>query len=254
MKALERVLWLGWEAASCGLLFCLVLMTYQCVVDVLKSMVEVGCAILHGFRGSRREVNWRVLGCEERKEKKALVLDLDETLVHSRLDSGEGYAMMLRMRVDGGRSMSMGVQLRPHVDLFLRMVAEWYDVYIFTSAAKEYADPVIDLIDRYGAVKGRFYRDRCIKTTDGYVKDLTDIRKDLSQVIIVDNFPQSYAMNADNAIPIRTWTGDTNDDELLNLLPLLHALSTLHDVRSLLALRQSFGHLATNIKTNVRQN
>lgn len=244
----EWILSRGWEVGVSVSAFCLLLVTYQCVLDVLQSLVEVGSAVLSGFGGLREEVDWRVFGCGKDVGKKALVLDLDETLVHSQVNYGDRYDLLLQMRLEGGRSASVCVQLRPHIDLFLRMVAEWYDVYIFTSATREYADPVIDMIDCYGVVKGRFYRDSCMRTKNGYVKDLTDVRKSLTDIIIVDNSPQSYAMNEENAIPISTWTGNATDEELLNLLPLLHALSTLADVRSLLSLRQSFGHLATNLK------
>lgn len=41
----------------------------------------------------------------------------------------------------------------------------------------------------------------------------------------------------DNAIPIEGWINDPTDIDLLNLIPLLHALHYVTDVRALLALR-----------------
>ena len=41
----------------------------------------------------------------------------------------------------------------------------------------------------------------------------------------------------DNAIPIEGWINDPTDIDLLNLIPLLHALHYVTDVRALLSLR-----------------
>lgn len=40
------------------------------------------------------------------------------------------------------------VYKRPHVDHFLSTVAQWYDIVVFTASLGEYANPVIDALDR----------------------------------------------------------------------------------------------------------
>ncbi len=60
---------------------------------------------------------------------------------------------------------------------------------------------------------------------------------DLSRVLLVDNSPICYALNADNGIPIETWISDPNDEALLDLLPFLDCLRFVSDVRSILSLR-----------------
>lgn len=76
-----------------------------------------------------------------------------------------------------------------------------------------------------------------------FVKDLTIVNPNLKDVIIVDNSPAAYASQPSNAIPIQAWYCDQEDEELLSLLPLLHALAFLNDVRSLLDLRLTGGAL-----------
>lgn len=40
-------------------------------------------------------------------------------------------------------------------------------------------------------------------------------------MIIVDNIPENFSLQADNGIFIRTWTEDSNDKALFDLAPLL---------------------------------
>jgi TFIIF-interacting CTD phosphatase-like protein len=49
---------------------------------------------------------------------------------------------------------------RPHLDEFLRNMAKYYKLYIFTAQLREYADPMIDALGvRFN---GRYYRDKNI--------------------------------------------------------------------------------------------
>lgn len=81
---------------------------------------------------------------------KTLVLDLDETLIHSTsrmggLSTAAGNnrwsttklpVRMVEVVVDG-RCVMYHVYKRPWVDLFLRKVSAWYDVVIFTASIQE---------------------------------------------------------------------------------------------------------------------
>jgi len=116
---------------------------------------------------------------------------------------------------------------------------KYYDVYVFTASVREYADPLIDHIDPNHLVKQRYFRESCILNGDSYIKDLrvNSLRLDLSQTIIVDNSPISYSHNEENAVPISNFLGGKNDKALFNLIPFLHALASVDDVRSILGLR-----------------
>eukprot|EP00696_Hemimastix_kukwesjijk_P014277 gnl/Hemi2/28245_TR9327_c0_g2_i1.p1 gnl/Hemi2/28245_TR9327_c0_g2~~gnl/Hemi2/28245_TR9327_c0_g2_i1.p1 ORF type:complete len:393 (+),score=76.34 gnl/Hemi2/28245_TR9327_c0_g2_i1:111-1289(+) len=169
-------------------------------------------------------------------DKKLLILDLDETLVHSTYKTVLKYDLRIEVYVDG-MSFVFYVLKRPHVDFFLRTVSGWYDVCVFTASLQKYADPVIDQLDRptpSSLVKKRLFRESCVKQNGNFVKDLTIFGRDLSQVIIVDNSPVAYSMQPDNAIPIEGWIDSASDTGLLALLPLLHGLRAVADVRSIL--------------------
>lgn len=183
---------------------------------------------------------------------KTLVLDLDETLIHStskpighlssssrllgfgRRNKGHTVEVVL-----GGRSTLYHVYKRPFVDYFLRKVSAWYTLVVFTASMQEYADPVIDWLDAgRGILARRLFRESCTQLPNGsYIKDLSVVERDLSRVCLIDNSPVSYRGNEANGIPIEGWTHDPLDEALLDLLPILDSLRFTGDVRRVLGIR-----------------
>lgn len=149
-----------------------------------------------------------------RVPQKTLVLDLDETLIHSlvkggRMSSGHMVEVKLSMPMttaltpDGPQTL-LGpqhpvlyyVHKRPHCDDFLRKVCKWYKLVIFTASVQEYADPVIDWLEQERKYfQGRYYRQHCTFRQGAYIKDLSSVEPDLSKVMILDNSPISYAFH-----------------------------------------------------------
>ncbi|KNE73139.1 dullard-like phosphatase domain-containing protein [Allomyces macrogynus ATCC 38327] len=169
--------------------------------------------------------------------KKTLVIDLDECLVHSSSRALRQPDHMVEVTIEHHRCLYY-VYKRPHVDFFLQKVAEWYRVVIFTASMQEYADPVIDFMDPQRTIAAdRFFRQHCRQHGGTYLKDLTVIDPDLSQVCLLDNSPVSYALQQANGIPIEGWVGDPLDEALLDMLPFLDALRFTEDVRSVLGLK-----------------
>ncbi|KAL1869434.1 hypothetical protein VTK73DRAFT_3138 [Phialemonium thermophilum] len=188
----------------------------------------------------------------ERKQQKTLILDLDETLIHSMSKGGRmstGHMVEVRLNttyVGVGGQATIGpqhpilyyVHKRPHCDDFLRRVCKWYNLVIFTASVQEYADPVIDWLESERKFfSARYYRQHCTFRHGAFIKDLSSVEPDLSKVMILDNSPLSYMFHQDNAIPIQGWINDPTDNDLLHLIPLLEGLQYVSDVRALLALR-----------------
>ncbi|XP_026517907.1 CTD small phosphatase-like protein, partial [Terrapene carolina triunguis] len=88
---------------------------------------------------------------------------------------------------------------RPYVDEFLRRMGELFECVLFTASLAKYADPVADLLDKWGAFRARLFRESCVFHRGNYVKDLSRLGRDLSRIIIVDNSPASYIFHPDNA-------------------------------------------------------
>eukprot|EP00923_Selenidium_pygospionis_P017249 GHVN01030305.1.p1 GENE.GHVN01030305.1~~GHVN01030305.1.p1 ORF type:complete len:355 (+),score=59.56 GHVN01030305.1:251-1315(+) len=92
--------------------------------------------------------------------KKTLVLDLDETLVHSCFRPVSISSFSIPVEIDG-YIHRIYVCKRPWVDEFLATVAKKYEVVIFTASLRKYADPLIDRLDPSGNGKWRLFREAC---------------------------------------------------------------------------------------------
>ncbi len=190
------------------------------------------------------------------KNKKILILDLDETLVHSSCNSPFFYNNNNNFNNNNNnnfnnnfydfeytiyyknKNIPIYVYKRPYVNEFLYQMSKLFTIYIFTSSMKEYSNKLIDLLDFEKCIDKRYFRENCTKLNDLYVKDLNKLfdRKKFTNdyvnknIIIIDNNPISYLFNHNNAIPIDSWNLNKNDDELLKLIPLLEFLSNVDDV------------------------
>ncbi|GMR35834.1 hypothetical protein PMAYCL1PPCAC_06029, partial [Pristionchus mayeri] len=178
--------------------------------------------------------------------RKILVLDLDETLIHSHHDGivrpmvapGTPPDFTIRVTIDR-HPVRFSVHARPHVDYFLSVVSQWFDLVVFTASMEVYGSHVADRLDRgRGFLNRRYFRQHCTVDYGGYTKDLSAIHSDLSSIFILDNSPGAYRKFPNNAIPIQSWFSDPHDECLLNLLPFLDALRFTSDVRSILSRNQ----------------
>ena len=170
----------------------------------------------------------------KKPSKKTLILDLDETLVHSGFHPfNRNSDFTLNITVDG-KNHTIYVLKRPFVEEFLSEMAPYFEIIIFTASISEYASTLIDMLDKDKLTSGRLFRQHCLFNHGLYLKDINILKKDLKDVIIIDNNPVSYVMNQDNGLPILTWYDDLNDKELLNFIPLLKYLASVDDVREVI--------------------
>lgn len=165
----------------------------------------------------------------EQKGKKTLVLDLDETLVHSSFKPIPNPDFVISIELENVIH-KVYVRKRPGVDNFLRVVGEKFEVVVFTASLAKYADPLLDILDKGKIVKTRLFREACVQHYGNYVKDLTHLGRTLEHTIIIDNSPFSYMFQPDNAIPISSWFNDRNDRQLYDLIPFLESLIHADDV------------------------
>ncbi|XP_049727063.1 CTD small phosphatase-like protein isoform X4 [Elephas maximus indicus] len=165
--------------------------------------------------------------------KKCVVIDLDETLVHSSFKPISNADFIVPVEIDG-TIHQVYVLKRPHVDEFLQRMGQLFECVLFTASLAKYADPVADLLDRWGVFRARLFRESCVFHRGNYVKDLSRLGRELSKVIIVDNSPASYIFHPENAVPVQSWFDDMTDTELLDLIPFFEGLSREDDVYSML--------------------
>ena len=210
-------------------------------------------------------------------DKKILVLDLDETLIHADFD--EEYAENKSVKYDAIIKFitknenvfenfedeieeekteeeeeiehSVGIFLRNGVKEFLEEVSKYFDVGIFTASAQEYADAVISFLDpEKKLIKYKLYRNNCIDFNELFsIKDLRILKDvDLKDVILVDNSMYSFATQLQNGILINSFYCDKNDNELYNILGyLINFILPAEDVRKVNEQFFNFQNLVNDI-------
>ncbi|KAG2318964.1 hypothetical protein Bca4012_054812 [Brassica carinata] len=164
--------------------------------------------------------------------KRTIILDLDETLVHSTTQMpGVRYDFMVMVRVET-EVMPIFVVKRPGVTEFLERLGESFEVVVFTAGVEDYASQVLDKIDRKGVISQRLYRDSCTEVNGRYVKDLSMVvGKDLGSALIVDDNPSSYSLQPENGVPIKAFVDDLKDQELMKLVEFLEICYVYEDMR-----------------------
>ena len=144
------------------------------------------------------------------RKKYTLILDLDETLISFHFISQE---------------KGIGeIHLRPGLDNFLDIIKNYYEIIVFTSGTRDYADKVLNLIEHKIGKKifdGRLYREHTTCIGNKYIKDLSKIGRDLSKTLIVDNLPHSFKFQYENGILISSFYGEEEDRALIELQKIL---------------------------------
>ena len=137
-------------------------------------------------------------------KKYTLVIDLDETMVNFKFTNIQ---------------KSLGIlYLRPSLGNFLEVIKDYYEIIAFTSALRDYADIVLDIIEKNERKKyfeGRLYREHTTQFGKKYIKDLSKIGRDLGRIIIVDNLSQCFKLHSENGILISSFYGENEDDKAL---------------------------------------
>jgi Dullard-like phosphatase family protein len=188
------------------------------------------------------------------KGKLTVVLDMDETLLHSEFTSADNNYRQyeerqtaqrdpdftLRINTEDGGEEIVHVHKRRGVENFLEQCALHFETILFTAALPIYAAPVLDRIDPNNLLRARLYRDATISFEgENFVKDVGRLGRDLGRIVIVDNNPHAMLPQPDNAFPVISFY-DEDDNELDKVLETLLEIKDLQDVRPYMRKRFKF--------------
>ena len=173
---------------------------YQISISKILRVKNLNSSITYSEEKNKKpEINYFIKSSP--MKPLTLVLDLDETLV-SFIFTNENEGIS---------------RIRPYLFQFLNLVKNYYEIIIFTAGTKEYADPVLDIIEEN---KGKYfsyrlYRESCTVIDNQYTKDISNLGRDLSKTIIVDNLSQNFILQKDNGILISSFWGEDIHDKCL---------------------------------------
>ena len=144
---------------------------------------------------------------------------LDETLISLKIEEEQNKGLL---------------RLRPGLFEFLSSVKIFYELVIFTSSTQEYADPILNAIEKGNKIFDfKLYRQHTIIYNNEFVKDISKLGRPLDKLIIVDNLQQNFRLQKQNGIMIKGfWGEDIYDTALYSLSEILtHIANEFTDVR-----------------------
>lgn len=193
------------------------------------------------------------------KHKKTIVLDLDETLVRCELlnnyNNKDGYDHIIEEE-------GLGIYARNGIREFLQETSSKFNLVLFSAGQLDYIMQVLEKLDIKNYFIMILAQHNTVKINNNiYIKDL-EMVKDLlieyfssnfyhnvafkfkinntntvrqkndsfnessydEEIIIIDNNLYSFSNNLSQGILISSFTGDKNDDELLELLEFIKSI------------------------------
>lgn len=173
--------------------------------------------------------DWGSLGFPPLEGKPTLVLDLDETLVHSSFKPISNPDFVIPVTIEG-HVHHVYVLERPGTHEFLQRMNKLYEIICFTASLSKYANPLLDLLDKNKTIRGRLYREHCVYHNGTYVKDLSLIGRQLRSTLIVDNSKSSFLFQPQCGIPCTNFIDDKSDRELYALADWLEKVADAEDM------------------------
>ena len=173
-----------------------------------------------------------------------LVLDLDETLIHS-------CETPLETEADF-RVSKFYVYKRPYLEEFLSACSEWFELAVWSSASDNYVHQIvheifpnpkqlefvwgasrtttrrtqIDHYQEYGGSIGEYHDEKRLRK-------LKRFGWSIERILIVDDSPEKCKQNYGNAIYSKAFFGEQGDNELKYLASYLETLKDCKNVRSI---------------------
>lgn len=185
----------------------------------------------------KQRFNFRSYRKREICPSMTLVIDLDETLIYCTKHRMYNYQKEVDVLING-KYISLYVCKRPYVDLFFSSLYPLFEIIVFTTSLKSYADTMLNIVDIEHYIDRKFYRENCYEMDQYfYIKNLVNIKKEISKIVLLDDSNVSGLSYPNNFFPIKKWRGDLNDTELLDIIPFFMNLRKVKDIRSVCSLR-----------------
>ena len=164
-----------------------------------------------------------------------VIIDLDGTLIYNLNNEEENFEEEDEENEEENE-IKDNIIIRPglyeFLDILLKLKCE---LILFTSSTKQRADEIINIIEKNKKYfNKRLYREHCVLIGAAYVKDISKLGRDLNKTIIIDNDLGCFYLQQENGILIKSFIGNEDDKNLLNLSQILGKIikSPFYDIRT----------------------
>jgi RNA polymerase II subunit A small phosphatase-like protein len=159
--------------------------------------------------------------------RRLIIFDLDETLVH---------ATETKLSIEPDFVIEpYFVYVRPFVHELLTLVADRFDIAVWSSSSTKYVAEITERIfgDAY-PLKFAWSVDRCVQRVDArtnsyvYIKDLRKVQSQgymVENIIIVDDSPEKIARQPRSHLQVKAYRGELDDVGLIVVRDVLCALN-----------------------------
>ena len=166
----------------------------------------------------------------EAPKRLALVFELSATLIQRK----SGFCSSADMRFSLETSIGCerhSVNFRPYLSEVLARLSETFDLIIFTSCSKRFAENILAAIDPFSVFfQEKLFRESCVLDckTGIYLKPPGALNRDPSTLVFVDSgLPPQKPPSV--SLPILPYLGETKDEELLKFEAFLNRMTQKKD-------------------------
>ncbi|KRY81206.1 CTD small phosphatase-like protein 2 [Trichinella pseudospiralis] len=150
--------------------------------------------------------------------KLTVVFDLDSTLIYA----SKQQLFPAQQRLPSGKCFAA---IRPHCITLLKNIRPLCNIMMFSVGTESYVKDVLTLIDPNGEYFDKILsKNSCTNVYGLWAKDLAKTGTDLKRTVLIDDRQQSFLLQPNNGIPIRPWTGQEDDTELVKMEKLIMEL------------------------------
>lgn len=157
--------------------------------------------------------------------KYTLILELTNVLVHPDWTYKTGWRF----------------KKRPGLNHLLENLVGLYEIVVFTAEQGAIVFPLCEALDPKNMISYKLVRDATHFVDGHHVKNLDNLNRDLTKVVVIDYNDESVKFHEDNLLNVGVWNGE-DDDVLVDLTSFLATIAQneVEDVREVLKYYKTF--------------
>lgn len=96
---------------------------------------------------------------------------------------------------------------RPGAEDFIKDMAQYYELVVYTSQLPTYADPILDRLDPQRMIQYRLYRDSTQYIYGKHMRDLSKLNRDPKQIMLITASEDTTSLQPENTVKVNICGG-----------------------------------------------